>query len=128
IYELHVGTFSPDGTFRGIEEKLDYLVKLGVTAIELMPIADFPGKRDWGYDGVLQFAPDASYGRPEDLKRLVDAAHAQNVMVYLDVVYNHFGPEGNYLHTHARPFFTDRHKTDWGDAINFDGEGSRVVR
>ena len=128
IYELHVGTFSPAGTYAGVEEKLDYLASLGVTAIELMPLADFPGRYDWGYDGALQYAPDASYGRPEDLKRLVCAAHARGLMVFLDVVYNHFGPEGNYLHAYASPFFTERHQTAWGAAINFDANGSRVVR
>lgn len=128
IYELHVGTFTPEGTFRGVEQKLDYLRDLGVTAIELMPLADFPGKRNWGYDGVLLFAPDSSYGHPEDLKRLVQAAHARGLMIFLDVVYNHFGPEGNYLHAYAPQFFTGRHKTPWGDAINFDGPQSRAVR
>jgi malto-oligosyltrehalose trehalohydrolase len=128
LYELHVGTFSPRGTFAGVEARLDYLVGLGITAIELMPVADFPGTRGWGYDGVLPFAPDAAYGRPEDLKRLVAAAHARGLMVFLDVVYNHFGPEGNYLHAYARPFFTERHHTPWGDAINFDDAGSRTVR
>ena len=128
IYELHVGTFSPEGNFRGVEQKLDYLQSLGITAIELMPLSDFPGKRNWGYDGVLPFAADSSYGRPEDLKQLVQAAHAQRLMVFLDVVYNHFGPEGNYLHAYAPQFFTSRHKTPWGDAINFDGPDSRVVR
>ena len=128
IYELHVGTFSPDGTFAGVERRLDYLAKLGVTAIELMPLADFPGKRNWGYDGVLPYAPDATYGAPEDLKRLVAAAHARGVMVLVDVVYNHFGPEGNYLHAYAAPFFTERHHTAWGAAINFDGSESRPVR
>jgi len=128
IYELHVGTFSPEGTFRGVEQKLDHLQSLGVTAIELMPLSDFPGKRNWGYDGVLPFAPDSSYGRPEDLKQLVEAAHARRLMVFLDVVYNHFGPEGNHLHAYAPQFFTSRHTTPWGDAINFDGPGSRVVR
>jgi malto-oligosyltrehalose trehalohydrolase len=128
IYELHVGTFSPEGTFAGVERRLDYLRDLGVTAVELMPIADFPGKRNWGYDGVLPYAPDATYGRPEDLKRLVDAAHERGLMMFLDVVYNHFGPEGNYLHAYACDFFTDRHKTDWGAAINFDGAASRAVR
>ncbi|HEV7802900.1 MAG TPA: malto-oligosyltrehalose trehalohydrolase, partial [Burkholderiales bacterium] len=128
IYELHVGTFSPEGTFAGIERRLDYLAKLGVTAIELMPIAEFPGKRNWGYDGVLQFAPESSYGRPEELKRLIAAAHARGLMVMLDVVYNHFGPEGNYLHAYAAPFFTERHHTDWGAAINFDGTNARTVR
>lgn len=128
VYELHVGSFTPEGTFRALIEKLDHLVELGVTAIELMPIADFPGARNWGYGGVLPFAPDASYGRPEDLKALVDAAHAKGLMVFLDVVYNRFGPEGNYLPVYAPPFFTDRHKTPWGDAVNFDGASSRPVR
>jgi 1,4-alpha-glucan branching enzyme/maltooligosyltrehalose trehalohydrolase len=128
VYELHVGTFSPAGTFAGVIERLDYLVALGVTAIELMPVADFPGARNWGYDGVLLFAPDSRYGRPEDLKALVQAAHAKGLMVLLDVVYNHFGPEGNYLHVYARKFFSERHHTLWGAAINFDGPGSRAVR
>ena len=128
VYELHVGTFSPEGTFHGVEARLDYLVQLGVTAIELMPVADFPGKRGWGYDGVLPFAPDAAYGRPEDLKRLVAAAHARGLMVLLDVVYNHFGPDGNYLHAYAKRFFTEHHHTPWGAAINYDDEGSRIVR
>ena len=128
IYELHVGTFSPAGTFAGVEARLDYLSELGVTALELMPVADFPGRRGWGYDGVLPYAPDAAYGRPEDLKRLVAAAHARGLMVLLDVVYNHFGPDGNYLHLYAPQFFTDRHQTPWGAAINFDGERARPVR
>jgi 1,4-alpha-glucan branching enzyme/maltooligosyltrehalose trehalohydrolase len=128
VYELHVGTFSPAGSFAGVAERLDYLAGLGVTAIELMPVADFPGARNWGYDGVLPFAPDSRYGRPEDLKALVDAAHARGLMVLLDVVYNHFGPEGNYLHVYAQPFFSRRHHTPWGGAINFDGADSRTVR
>ncbi|HXJ89077.1 MAG TPA: malto-oligosyltrehalose trehalohydrolase [Candidatus Binatia bacterium] len=128
IYELHVGTFTPEGTFQGVERKLDYLRDLGVTAIELMPLADFPGERNWGYDGVLPFAPDNSYGRPEDLKQLVQSVHARGLMVFLDVVYNHFGPEGNYLHVYAPQFFTGRHHTPWGEAINFDGPDSRTVR
>jgi malto-oligosyltrehalose trehalohydrolase len=128
IYELHVGTFTPEGTFRGVEQKLDYLRDLGITAIELMPLSDFPGSRNWGYDGVLPFAPDSSYGSPEDLKRLIQSAHAKGIMVFLDVVYNHFGPEGNYLHLYTPQFFTKRHHTPWGDAINFDGPQSRVVR
>ena len=128
LYELHVGTFTPEGTFAGAMARLPYLRDLGVTAIELMPIADFPGRRGWGYDGVLPFAPEATYGTPEHLKRLVEAAHAQGLMIFLDVVYNHFGPEGNYLHAYAPSFFTDRHHTLWGAAINFDGEGSRPVR
>lgn len=128
IYELHVGTFSPEGTFAAITERLDYLAELGVTAIELMPVADFPGTRNWGYDGVLPYAPDSRYGRPEDLKALIQAAHARDLMVLLDVVYNHFGPEGNYLHVYAKEFFTARHHTPWGAAINFDGPHSRDVR
>ncbi|HEX9449948.1 MAG TPA: malto-oligosyltrehalose trehalohydrolase [Burkholderiales bacterium] len=128
IYELHIGTFTPQGSFNAAIERLDYLVRLGVTAIEIMPVADFPGRRNWGYDGVLQFAPDSSYGSPEDLKSLVAAAHARGLMVFLDVVYNHFGPEGNYLPTYAPQFFNPAHHTPWGAAINFDGERSRVVR
>lgn len=128
IYELHVGTFSPGGTFAGVVERLDYLVELGVTAIELMPVADFPGARNWGYDGVLPYAPDSRYGRPDDLKALIQAAHARGLMVLLDVVDNHFGPEGNYLHVYAKQFFTEHHHTPWGAAINFDGPGSREVR
>jgi len=128
VYELHVGAFTPEGTFRGVEQKLDYLRDLGVTAVELMPVADFRGLRNWGYDGVLPYAPDSTYGQPEDLKRLVQSAHAKGLMIFLDVVYNHFGPDGNYLHQYAPQFFTKRHQTPWGDAINFDGHGSRVVR
>lgn len=127
IYELHVGTFTPRGTFLGAIERLDWLVELGVTAIELMPVADFPGARNWGYDGVLLYAPDSSYGRPDDLKALVDAAHARNIMVFLDVVYNHFGPEGNYLPLYA-PIFTERHATPWGAAVNYDADESDMVR
>ena len=128
LYELHVGTFTPEGTFRAAIDRLDDLVELGVTAVELMPVSDFPGARNWGYDGVLPFAPDSAYGRPEDMKALVDAAHARGLMVFLDVVYNHFGPEGNYLHAYACPFFTDRHQTPWGAAINVDGVDSAIVR
>jgi len=128
VYELHVGAFSPGGNYAGIETRLEHLADLGVTAIELMPLSEFPGRRNWGYDGVLPFAPHASYGRPEDLKRLIDTAHALGLMVLLDVVYNHFGPEGNYLHAYAKPFFTDRHHTPWGAAINYDGADSRPVR
>ncbi|HYD30035.1 MAG TPA: malto-oligosyltrehalose trehalohydrolase, partial [Azospirillaceae bacterium] len=128
LYELHVGTFTPEGSFRSVIDRLDHLVELGVTAVELMPVADFPGHRNWGYDGVLPYAPDSAYGRPEDLKALVDAAHGKGLMVFLDVVYNHFGPEGNYLSLYAPAFFTDRHKTPWGQAINYDGADSRPVR
>ncbi|HVF64593.1 MAG TPA: malto-oligosyltrehalose trehalohydrolase [Casimicrobiaceae bacterium] len=128
VYELHVGTFTRRGSYAGVEDRLDDLRDLGITAIELMPLSDFPGRCNWGYDGVLPFAPDASYGTPDDLKRLIDAAHARSMMVLLDVVYNHFGPEGNYLHAYAPQFFNPRHHTPWGAAINFDGEHSRFVR
>jgi maltooligosyltrehalose trehalohydrolase len=128
VYELHVGAFTDEGTFAAAERRLDELAALGITAIELMPLADFPGRRNWGYDGVLLFAPDGAYGTPDDLKRFVDGAHRRGLMVLLDVVYNHFGPEGNYLHSYAPQFFTDRHSTPWGAAINFDGEHSRAVR
>ena len=128
FYELHVGTFSPEGTFAGLAERLDHLVALGVTAVELMPVGDFPGRWGWGYDGVLPFAPDASYGRPEELKTLVEACHARGVAVFLDVIYNHIGPEGNYLHRYAPAFFSRERKTPWGDAINFDEPGSEIVR
>jgi maltooligosyltrehalose trehalohydrolase len=116
--ELHVGTFTPGGTFRSAIEKLDSIVEAGVTAIELMPIADFAGRRNWGYDGVLLYAPDSSYGRPDDLRALIDAAHLRGLMVFLDVVYNHFGPEGNYLHRYAPAFFASAH-TPWGHAIDY---------
>jgi maltooligosyltrehalose trehalohydrolase len=128
IYELHVGTFTPQGTFAAVRERLDYLAELGITALELMPISDFPGQRNWGYDGVLPFAPDSAYGRPEDLKELIQSAHSRGIMVLLDVVYNHFGPEGNYLGSYAPQFFTARHHTPWGNGINFDGLESRAVR
>ena len=128
LYELHIGCFSPEGTFAGAARLLPRLADLGVTAVELMPVAAFPGTRNWGYDGVLPFAPDASYGRPDDLKALVEQAHALGLMVFLDVVYNHFGPEGNYLHLYASQFFTERHQTPWGAGINFDGERSATVR
>jgi len=119
IYELHVGTFTSQGTYGGVMSKLPHLRDLGVTAIELMPLADFAGRRNWGYDGVLPYAPDSSYGRPEDLKALVQAAHLAGLQVFLDVVYNHFGPKGNFLGLYAPQFFTERHSTPWGAAINF---------
>jgi maltooligosyltrehalose trehalohydrolase len=128
LYELHVGTFTREGTFASARARLDYLTDLGVTAIELMPLSDFPGRRNWGYDGVLPFAPDSSYGRPEDLKEFIQSAHQRGIMVLLDVVYNHFGPEGNYLGSYAPQFFTDRNLTPWGNGINFDGLQSRAVR
>jgi malto-oligosyltrehalose trehalohydrolase len=126
IYELHVGTFTPEGTFAGIARRLEHLRALGVTTIELMPIAQFPGSRGWGYDGVLPYAPASAYGTPEELKSLVCAAHAHGIAVMLDVVYNHFGPEGNFLHVYAPQFLTDRHSTPWGAAIDF--ERQRAVR
>ncbi|OLE17710.1 MAG: malto-oligosyltrehalose trehalohydrolase [Betaproteobacteria bacterium 13_1_20CM_3_63_8] len=125
LYELHVGSFSKEGTYDGVRKKLDHLKKTRITAIELMPLSDFSGKRNWGYDGVLAYAPDSRYGRPEDLKALVQAAHAAGLMVFLDVVYNHFGPKGNFLHQYAPQFFTDRYQTPWGAAIDFE---SRWVR
>ena len=127
IYELHVGCFTGEGTFSAAIERLDYLCSLGVTVVEIMPVADFPGRWNWGYDGVLLFAPDATYGRPEDFKAFVDAAHARGIQVFLDVVYNHFGPDGNYLPSYS-PIFTDDHKTPWGAAVNYDAEGSKLVR
>ncbi len=120
IYELHVGTFTPEGTFRAAAEKLDHLADLGVTAIELMPVAQFSGERGWGYDGVLIYAPHQAYGTPEDLKAFIDAAHARGLMVLLDVVYNHFGPDGNYLHLYAPQFFNSGRKTPWGAAIAYN--------
>ena len=127
IYELHVGTFTPDGTFDAIIPRLASLRELGVTAIELMPVAQFPGERNWGYDGVQLYAPQNSYGGPDALKRLVDAAHAAGLAVVLDVVYNHVGPEGNYLAEYG-PYFTDAYRTPWGPAVNYDGAYSDEVR
>lgn len=116
--EAHVGTFTPAGTYRAMIDKLDHLVATGITALELMPLADFPGRRNWGYDGVLWYAPDSAYGRPDDLKLLIDEAHLRGLMVFLDVVYNHFGPEGNYLGRYAPTFFSPSH-TPWGNAIDY---------
>ncbi|MFL5304161.1 MAG: malto-oligosyltrehalose trehalohydrolase [Polyangia bacterium] len=127
FYELHVGTFTPAGTFAGVEEKLTYLRDLGVNAIELMPVNTFPGARNWGYDGAALYAPHEAYGGPEALRRLVDACHARGLALFLDVVYNHLGPEGNYLGDFG-PYFTDRYRTPWGAALNFDGEDSDEVR
>ena len=128
IYELHVGAFTPEGTFAAARERLDYLAELGITAIQLLPVADFPGSRNWGYDGVLPFAPDASYGHPDDFKAFIQAAHQRGLMVLLDVVYSHFGPEGGYLPLYAPDFFSERYRTPWGAAINFAGPDSRPVR
>lgn len=126
FYELHTGTFTSEGTFRAIKDKLDYFADMGISAIELMPVADFPGERNWGYDGVLIYAPDSTYGTPDDLKDLIKAAHKKGIMVFLDVVYNHFGPDGNYLYAYAKStFFNSKIKTPWGDSINFR---NRTVR
>ncbi|HZG00138.1 MAG TPA: malto-oligosyltrehalose trehalohydrolase, partial [Chitinophagales bacterium] len=127
IYELHIGTFTPAGTFESVVEKLDHLVELGVTAVEIMPVAQFPRERNWGYDGVFPFAVQNSYGGPHGLQTLVDACHAKGLAVVLDVVYNHVGPEGNYLGDFA-PYFTDKYKTPWGSAINFDDAWCDGVR
>ena len=118
LIETHVGTFTNDGTYRGMIDKLDHLASNGITALELMPLADFFGRRGWGYDGVLWYAPDSAYGRPEDLKTLIDEAHLRGLMVFLDVVYNHFGPEGNFIGRYAPSFFTDAH-TPWGSTIDY---------
>jgi maltooligosyltrehalose trehalohydrolase len=128
IYELHVGTFTPEGTFRAAIDKLRYLRELGVTAIELMPIADFAGRRNWGYDGVALFAPSRAYGQPDDLRALVDAAHAHGLAILVDVVYNHLGPEGAYLPAFSPCFFDRTHETPWGAAVNLNGAGCRAVR
>ena len=127
IYELHVGTFTAEGTFAALESRLNELVELGVSAVELMPICPFPGERNWGYDGVAPYAVHEPYGGPEGLARLVSAAHARGLAVVLDVVYNHLGPEGNYLAEFA-PYFTDRYRTPWGEAIDYDGKNSAQVR
>lgn len=126
-YEIHVGAFTPQGTFEAVIDRLDHLAGLGVTCLELMPVAQFPGCRNWGYDGVCPFAPAACYGGPKGLARLVDACHDRGLAVVLDVVYNHLGPEGNYLREFG-PYFTDRYRTPWGEAVNFDGPGSDGVR
>jgi len=128
IYELHVGTFTPEGTFRGAIDKLSHLRDLGVTAIELMPVADFAGRRNWGYDGVALFAPSRAYGEPDDLRAFVDAAHRFGLGVLIDVVYNHLGPEGAYLPAISPRFLTAKHQTPWGDAVNLDDEDSDGVR
>ncbi|MEJ2883448.1 malto-oligosyltrehalose trehalohydrolase [Pedobacter sp. GR22-6] len=127
IYELHTGTFSPEGDFNGIAARLDHLLELGITAIEVMPIASFPGERNWGYDGVFPFAVQHSYGGAAGLQQLVDLCHAKGLAVILDVVYNHMGPEGNYLNEFG-PFFTSKYQTPWGEAINFDDAGCDGVR
>lgn len=128
IYELHVGAMTPEGTFAALIDQLPELKRLGVTMIELMPVAEFPGRWNWGYDGVDLFAPSHTYGEPDDLRALVDGAHSLGLGVMLDVVYNHLGPDGDYLAAYAREYFTDRHTTPWGDGLNWDGPGSEWVR
>ncbi len=128
LYELHVGTFTPEGTWDGAAAQLPELARIGITVVELMPIGDFDGRFGWGYDGVNLWAPTRLYGRPDDLRRFVDRAHAHGVAVILDVVYNHFGPSGNYLREFTPAYFTDRYENEWGDAVNFDGPDSAPVR
>jgi maltooligosyltrehalose trehalohydrolase len=127
FYELHVGTFTPEGTFDAVIGKLPYLRDLGITAVEIMPVASFPGARNWGYDGVYLYAPHEAYGGPDGFKRLVDACHGHGMALFLDVVYNHLGPEGNYLGEYG-PYFSNRYRTPWGGALNFDGPDSDEVR
>ncbi len=128
FYELHVGSFTPEGTYAAALSRLPRLAELGFTAIELMPLATFAGDWGWGYDGVLPYAPHPAYGQPDDLKRFIDEAHALGLCVFIDVVYNHFGPDGNYLNAYAPAFFSREHQSPWGAAINFDREGSETVR
>ncbi len=127
FYELHVGTFTPEGTFRAVADRLDYLLELGINAIELMPVAQTPGKWNWGYDGANLFSVNKNYGRPDDLKYLVAKCHKKDIAVFLDVVYNHLGPEGNYLPVYG-PYFTSKHSTPWGAAVNFDDRHSEYMR
>src|SRR5579862_716345 len=127
IYELHIGTFTPQGTFDAAIEKLDHLRDTGITAIEIMPVAQFPGARNWGYDGVYPYAVQSTYGGPDGLKRLVDAAHRAGLAVTMDVVYNHLGPEGNYL-PDFMPCFSHRYRSPWGEALNYDGPYSYAMR
>jgi maltooligosyltrehalose trehalohydrolase len=127
LYELHVGTFTEEGTFESAIDKLEHLIDIGVNAIELMPVSQFPGERNWGYDGVYPFAVQNSYGGPDGLKKLVDACHQKGIAIFLDVVFNHLGPEGNYMKQFG-PYFTDNYKSPWGEAINFDGQWSDGVR
>lgn len=128
IYELHVGTFTPEGTWDALTAQLPELKALGVTVLEIMPVAECPGDRNWGYDGVYHFAPASYYGRPDDMRRFIDTAHQHGLAVILDVVYNHFGPEGNYTGRYSPYYLSDRHTTDWGPALNWDGPHSELVR
>ena len=128
LYELHVGTFTREGTWEAAGRELPQLAELGVTVIEMMPVADFPGRFGWGYDGVDLFAPTRLYGQPDDLRRFIDRAHAAGMGVILDVVYNHFGPDGCYLREFSEHYFSKKYKNDWGDPINFDDENAGPVR
>jgi len=128
VYELHIGCFTAAGTFAAARQRLPDLMEMGITVLQIMPLSAFPGRRNWGYDGVLPFAPADCYGTPDELKALIDAAHSLGLAVLLDVVYNHFGPEGNYLHAYCPQFFNPAHRTPWGAAINFDGDMNRTVR
>jgi maltooligosyltrehalose trehalohydrolase len=128
IYELHIGTFTPEGTYLSAIKKLPQLKKIGITLLEIMPLAEFPGRWNWGYDGVCLYAPSHVYGTPDDLKKLINEAHKIGIAVILDVVYNHLGPDGNYLKCYSDHYFTDKHKTDWGEAINYDGTNAKESR
>src|SRR5437763_4080477 len=128
IYEMHIGTFTQEGTWRAAAEQLEELARIGITVVEMMPIADFPGNFGWGYDGVNLFAPTHLYGTPDDLRAFVDRAHSLGLAVILDVVYNHFGPDGNYLAIYSNDYLIREQETDWGDSINFDGPNSEPVR
>ncbi len=128
VYEMHIGTFTQEGTWKAATEKLPYLLETGVTVLEVMPVADFPGRFGWGYDGVNLFAPACKYGTPDDMRRFVNEAHALGIGVILDVVYNHLGPDGNYLPAFSDRYFSEKHMTDWGPGINFDGADSKPVR
>src|SRR5947208_5571839 len=128
IYEMHIGTFTPEGIWQAAQRELPALAELGITCLELMPVADFPGRFGWGYDGVHLYAPTRLYGRPDDFRAFIDRAHVLGLGVILDVVYNHLGPDGNYMGAFAPPFFTDRYTTDWGAAINYDGPDAGPVR
>ncbi len=128
LYELHIGTFTQQGTFSAAVAQLDHLCELGVSAVEIMPVGAFPGARGWGYDGVCLYAPFAGYGRPEDFKNFVDEAHARGISVILDVVYNHFGPDGNYIQKYYPDLLTSHHTTAWGAAVNYDSENNTQTR
>lgn len=128
VYEMHIGTFTPEGTWHSAEERLEYLRDTGITLLEIMPVADFPGRFGWGYDGVQLFAPASIYGTPDSMRHFVDRAHALGIGVILDVVYNHIGPDGNYLANYSSHYFSKKYATDWGEAINYDGEESAPVR